>query len=364
MANGVFTITEVPTDGSPGERFEWTSDTRPPSGRSGGARACPIQPWPLGGKLRTVRTDYPGARRPSEQVLGPAKKPFKLSGQWDDRYNRFGEFAGGGFALAEMRRFEAMCERGNPCRFQYMSIARDGLIIDWDFPYKREWQIPYSFEVSVHDNPNAPSDVNRSPKTADSPSSSFDKTDVAVQTLLQAHNKIPAPLLAGSLADDVGANLTTLVGNRDALGATLDNRELAPPVKPIDSFTRLATQFRAVRSGAFVVVDGLAAVRSDLNLAVGTAISVLQFEDWSRSMRFMARIVIGAARAGDNASSQRSAPDAVRLYRPQAGESLYAIARKFYGNPTAWRLISERNSLHTFTLTGSEILIIPERGGV
>jgi hypothetical protein len=44
------------------------------------------------------------------------------------------------------------------------------------------------------------------------------------------------------------------------------------------------------------------------------------------------------------------------------GESLYAISRKFYGTPHAWRLIYDRNHLTSVTLTGDEILIIPERG--
>lgn len=364
MANGVFTIQEIPTDGSAGERFEWTADRRPVNGAKGGARACPIQPFPLGGKLRTVRTDYPGSRKPSEQVLGSSKKPFKLSGTWDDRYNRFGDFVGGGFAIAEMRRFEAMCERGNPCRFQYLSIVRDGLIIDWDFPYKREWQIPYSFEVSVHDDPSSPKDLDRSPSSLDSPSASFDKVDAAVQAMLEAHNTIPAPLLAGTLATDVESNLTTTTTARESLGATLDNRELTPPENPMDAFTRLATQFRAVRAGAFDALVTLATVRADVNLAVATAMGVLDFEDWSRSLRFMARIAMGQAHNGNLASTQRAQPDAKRLYRPNAGESLYQISRKFYGTPHAWRLIYERNSLSSFQLTGSETLIIPERGGV
>lgn len=132
----------------------------------------------------------------------------------------------------------------------------------------------------------------------------------------------------------------------------------------MDAFTRLATQFRAVRAGAFDARVTLATVRADVNLAVATAMGVLDFEDWSRSLRFMARIAMGQAHNGNLASTQRAQPDAKRLYRPNAGESLYQISRKFYGTPHAWRLIYERNSLSSFQLTGSETLIIPERGGV
>lgn len=359
---GAFTIQEIPTDGSPGERFVWTAGRSPAPGQMTGARACPIQPWPLGGKLRTVRTDYPGSRQPSEQVLGPMQKPFKLSGQWDDRYNRRGDFVNGGYAVAEMRRFEAMCERGNPCRFSYLSITRDGLIIDWDIPYKREWQIGYSFEVSVHDNPTSPKALDRSPTTTDSPAASFDKTDTAVQTVLEAHDTAPSSVMSGTTITDVETQLSAMTSARMALGQTLDNNTLDPPDQPIDAFTRLATQFRAVRGAAFAVLDEMATVRADLNLSTMTAMSVLNFESWSRELRYTSRIAMNEAQNGDDSATQRAAPDAIRLYRPLAGESLYTIARKFYGTPFAWRLIYGRNNLHSFTLAGTETLIIPERG--
>lgn len=358
MAVGTFVIQELPVDGSPGVRFEWTSDRKPPSGNEGGARACPIQPWPLGGKLRTVRTDYPGAQDPSEQILGSSQKPYKLSGQWDDRYN----FEG--YAVAEMNRFNAMCERGNPVRCQFLSITREGFIIDWDTPYKREWQIGYSFEMSVHRNPSAPHGLNRSPATTETPSTLYDKTDTSVQALLDAHNECPRSQLGGTLATDSDGDLNAIASASDGLGGTLDNRELQPPEKPIDAFTRLATQFRQVGKSASDLLLTLEVARSDVDLVTRTAMSVLSFESWSRSLRFQARILAGNARAGDDNCAARAAPDATRLYRPQQGESLYAIARKFYGTPNAWGLIYQRNSLQSFTLQGTEILVIPERGGV
>lgn len=362
MAIGVFTIQEIPTDGSAGERFVWTAGRTPATGQQGGARACPIQPWPLGGKLRTVRTDYPGSRQPSEQVLGPSQKPFKLSGKLDDRYNRYGNYADGGYAVGEMRRFEAMCKRGNPCRFSYLSITRDGLIIDWDFSYYRDWQIGYTFEVSVHDDPAQPQQLDRSPTTTDDPATSFNKTDTAGQTVLEAHNTAPSTLMTGTTITDVETQLTTMTTARMALGQTLDNNALSPSDQPIDAFTRLATQFRAVRTAAFNILDELSDVRADLNLSVLNAMSVLNFEDWSREMRYTTRILMNEAQSGDDSATQRATPDAMNLYRPMAGESLYQISRKFYGTPFAWRLIYERNNLGSFILLGTETLIIPQRG--
>ncbi len=357
MAVGLFTIQEQPPDGSPGQRFEWTSDTEPASGNTGGARACPVQPWTLTGQQRHVRTNYPGSRKPSVQILGPAKGPSTLSGRFDDRYN----FSG--YAIAEMRRFEEMCERGNPVLCQFLSITREGIIIDWKLDYRREWYIPYEFTLDVHDNPSQPNDLDRSPDSVDTPSSHFDNLDATIQAMLEIHDTVPASLMAGTLAADTTANLTSILTNRDSLGATLDNRELNPPENPVDAFTRLATQFRSARASVFNAVVGLAAARSNVDMAVQTAMGVLDFETWTRGIRFMGRIAIGRGFQGDRACTKRASPDAKRLYRPQAGESLYAISRKFYGTPFAWRLIYERNALTTWVLTGAEILVIPDRGG-
>ena len=356
MAVGTFIIQETPPDGSDGARFEWTSATES-SNANGGARACPVQPWTLAGHVRQVRTDYPGARKPSAQILGPSKDPSTLSGRFDDRYNF------DGYAVQEMKRFEKMIERGNPVTCQFLSIVREGIIVSYKFDYRREWWIGYEFTLDVHDDPSDPSEVDRSPDSVETPASHFDKLDAAIQAMIDVHNTAPATLMTGSLVNDTALMLTNAMTSRDQLGATLDNRELNPPENPVDAFTRLATQFRSARASVFNAVISLAAARSDAQLAVQTAMSVLSFEEWARGVRYMGRIAMGRGLDGDRACTKRATPDAKRLYRPHAGESLYLISRKFYGTPFAWRLIYERNALTTFTLTGREVLVIPERGG-
>ena len=74
------------------------------------------------------------------------------------------------------------------------------------------------------------------------------------------------------------------------------------------------------------------------------------------------RVLLGSSLAGAADMDERQSPHAERLYRPLAGESLYAISRKFYATPHAWHLIAQRNNLTVFEMTGEELLIIPERG--
>jgi hypothetical protein len=274
VAAGVFVIQE-----EDGERFEWTSDRRPPNGARGGARATPRGAWALELKQRIVRTDYPGSRTPSTQALGSAWEPFTINGRWDDRYNY------AGYALEEWRRMLGVVDRGRLCRFQFQQVVFEGQIEAVPVEYQRDWDIRYSLRVIVHQTPSL-FDPDRSPETALTPAQTFDDLDLAVQVALEEDKGAPRTLLVGTTAVDNESNLAQMASDRDALGSTLDGQELNPLEKPTDAFTRLATQFRQVRASAFNTIVDLAELRSDTELAVLTAIGVLDFETWTRGVRF------------------------------------------------------------------------------
>lgn len=343
MTAGVFTVQEIPAGGGTGERFEWTSDRR----------SIPKKAWEIGGRLRTVRTDYPGAENPSEQVLGPSFEPFTLEGRWDDRYNT------PGFAVAEMRRFEAMCRRGNPVWIQFQGQVFFGLVTEWVFPYSMDWRIGYRFTVSNHGRPDAISG-SRSPSTVPSTSQSFDEVDLETQALLAVQKASPAHAFKTPLKTDVDELLATMSQTRDALADTLDTRTGA--LKPIGDFKRMATQFRIMGGQAMSVTEALVAARSDTELGIRTALTVLDFESWSRTLRSRCRLLMGSANRAARHVEERDTPAAKGFYKPHRGESLYHVSRQVYGTPYAWRLIADANNLSTFQLDGTETLLIPERG--
>lgn len=365
MAAGVFTIIEIadtsdPTSIDTGETFSWVADPKPivafDGSRGGGAKACPIQPWGMPAEQRVKRTNYPNAVRPSAQILGPIHGQHSFSGRWDDRYN------GAGYAKFERDRFRAMCERGNFVRISYDAFVFDGIIIKWDTPVRRAWDISYQFTVDVYNTPQNV-DTTRVPPTPSDPISTLNNHDTAVQATLDADSVAPRNSLTKTTANDVSTALVGMVNAREQVALTIDQRDVRPPESPVDAFARIASQFRTARAAAYNLVLALGVVRSDVSLAHQTALSVLDFEDWSRSLRFAARTAMGTARVGADAAAERADPSAVKIYRPSQGEHLYAIARKFYGTPHAWRLVYDRNALTSITMTGSEVLIMPERGG-
>lgn len=360
IGRGIFQIQQIrrvgggPLEG--GQVFEWVAGDKAPDPSKGGARACPEKPWGFEIEHHTVRTNYPGATLPSVQRLGPRRGSTTLRGRFDDRYN----FRG--FAQREMRRLEKLVEDGAFVRISYGANVFEGTMDKAAFSVRRAWDIDYEITVDIHRRPDDGLSPTRSPAVARGPLRAFDDADLVTSAMLEAHDSAPRLALGtdiGRLADDA---LQSLMNARDQLAATLDGRELAAISQPVDVFRRLSTQFRGLASGAFGTFDALYEARSDLDVGARTAMSVIKFEDWSRSMRWSATLLMGSAFSASREVQEHTAPYAVAMYRPQAGESLYAISTRFFGTPNAWRAIADRNSLHVFTLTGDELLIIPERG--
>lgn len=353
MAAGIFTITELFPDGSQVRQFIWTADTSPPSGQ-GGARACPIKPWKLSGKQRKSRTDYAGSRRPTIQVLGPSHEPFTLSGTWDSRYNF------DGYARREMDRFEAMARRGNLCQFAYNDLVRVGIIDAWTCSFEIAWLIRYEFTV---DATHRPGEEAESPSDTPAPpiGRAVDNSEAFLAAMQEADKDRPHSI-NGILGDTVTADLANVSARLGDVQATLNANEISAVTdQVITPFKRLATQMRTLRGSTIKVVDDLADARQDTALATADAIAALDFEVWTRLLREHSRRITGENYTAATQVEERDTPQAQTIYRPQRGESLYRVALQFYGTPEAWRLIADRNNIHTLTLTGEEVLIIPER---
>lgn len=359
MAEGIFTIDEFMADGREIRRFTWTADTTPVNLSEGGAKACPLKGWAQPSKLRTKRTDYPGSDGdPSEQVLGFNHDPFTLRGRWDDRHN----FAG--YAIKELFRFEEMVARGRPVRIQYQSMTFIGLITNLVPDYRLEWYIRYEFTFSVHrrGDVSAAAGLKSTPSAVPPVASSVD--DIEAHALAMEELDVFRPaLLVGELGDTVSAGLADISSTLGQLQATLDQNQIDVIVDDtITPFRRIATQMRSVRGAALDNVANLSAVRADVDLAIKDANNMLSFEVWSRGLREVGRRLAGVSYQAALDVEERDTPAAETLYRPKAGESLYRIANRFYGNADAWRLIAERNNLRTITLDGTEVLVIPARG--
>lgn len=362
MANGTWVIQEMRqlgtgglTAADDGERFIWTADPIPPDPAKGGARAAPRDTWKFGTTVNTVETVYPGSRTKSEQIISPTPKPFTLNGVWNDRYN----FPG--YAVAEMKRFEAMVRRCRMVLIQFQQQAFYVLIKETEYDYKYDWRIGYQFSVSVHDRPEDFQVADRSPPSPRTPEQAYDEAAIVNDAIRAANKNAPASAMKSTALASVTDKLSNASATLNGISATIDSRKGA--LQPVGDFRRMASQFRILQGDCSGVLNSLVGVRSDIDLGIRTAISVLDFENWSRDVRAHCRLLAFGSQRSARDLEERQEPAGTSVYRPRKGESLYHVSRKVYGTPHGWRLIAERNNLHTLELDGTETLIIPERGG-
>jgi hypothetical protein len=345
------------------QRFEWSEQRQ----------SIPTRPWSWGVHQRTVRTDYPGADDPTEQVLGPNFTPFTVEGVWDDRYNpiqtgvefvdgeRTGFLDPGGYAVDEWRRFEAMVRRGNVVRITFEAVVIQGVITDFEVDYHHGNRIGYRFTFSPHHRqPGGFFAIRRSPRTVLNASQLRDEVSTELAEAFALHERAPSTMLVTSLFLDADALMTTWADDLAMIDTAIEQRRLTPEVEPTAALLRIASLFYGMSTTGQALLALLYQTDADEALTYESGDGALLYNLWARGVMYQARRVALVSRRAASELQQRAEPNAIALYRPQEGEHLYEIANRFYRTKSSWRHIAKRNGLVSFTLEGTELLIIPE----
>ena len=378
MADKIFTITELrkATSGRgmsayapTGVKFEWSAKTK----------NIPEGSWSIPVRQRTVREDYPGAEEPVEQVLGWNFEPFTLTGKWDDRY------MGPGEAKYQYDEFEKLVKRGNMVRFQFEGQSITGIIVNFIPGYRRADEITYSFEVSPHHRVLGET-VRRIPipRTSVDPKQAIGEALVRVQEMESAHrlagghvdtSGLPVADLGTATPDygdpspfdtsgDLFESFDDLLGS--LFGTVAEARlKLLDPVIEVrgdgeNSLLRAAYRFRTLKGYCEDAIEALNDASTTDNLAFESAIGILEYETWARTLAATARITRLEADRTEKALNARVEPKAIAIYRPTANENVYAVSNRFYGTPHEWRRILDRNNISSIQFAGTELLVIPE----
>lgn len=359
MAARTFTIVELVkqavqqpgiTDGagfaSSGVRFDW----------SAAEQSSPRGSWSFGIKLRTVRDDYPGADEPVEQVLGANFTPFTLEGIWDDRY------MGSGRAGSTWRSFEALAQRGNPCRFEMEDVSITGLITDVDFTWFRSFRIGYRFTVSPHYRLSG-GDARRNRQIMPAaavltPQDYSAQINALVTQAIAAHAKAPKAQLKPDVIGDFDVLVRRARAQAELIASMILLRAPTPGavLPPVKRFVQGFEGMQSVASN--LSTKSRSAVLSDL-IVGDDPIVQLALETWIKDLS--RRSILLAKASAEAASDLRQAAQlgALAFYLPHEGESLYGISTRFYGTPHEWRRIAERNGITSFVLDGTKQLAIP-----
>lgn len=364
------------------EVFEWTLE----------GRSLPKGSWNFGGQLRTSRTDYPGGDRPTEQVLGTNFTPFTVEGRWQNKFNRITTEGLGDFAEAEMARFETMCRRGNLVEVTFENVQFTGLITNWTFDYKRRYDIGYSFTMSPHTKAGhtgirqlaqASSETSRPPSqlVAESRKQMQDKLqDINEQGLFVATKRdlsnpaelseaqlkqtfsqkgrfaaVPVDILRDSLDETV-----SIAEGIEELADVVNQRVLALEADTALGLSAAVTRTNIMINRAYGLATAAGGLKASADLLYRNPINELDFEVWNKGQGSFGRESVYSTNVLREELERRRKPDAIALYRPFEGETLYSISNRFYGNFRSWRLIFDRNDLTNTTMTGDELLVIPQ----
>ena len=396
-----FTITEKPELGGFTPRsgkpaiFQWTA----------GNRNMPQNSWEFGGRLRTNRIDYPGADRPTEQVLGANYTPFTLVGRWSNKFNQTVPLEQrqnnvGNYAEEEMTKFENMCRRGNIVEIEFQGIKIQGLITEWKFTYRRRWDIGYSFTVSPHRRPDR-SEIENATQNREvvrSPKELSDEVNNNVKEYLKEHqtagqlNSSDTSAIFGKQSEDIKGTIVltdeeakNVFGRQPrfnavpfevlqtaneqisevskeavALGDIVDQRVLALEAETALSLSAAIGRTDLVIQKAYNMTTVAGPLKSAATLLYRNPIDDLNFDIWNKGRGVFGRKMVVSTNETRTELLRRQKPDAIALYRPFEGETLYSIAQRFYQDFQSWRLIYERNGLDYTTMKGDELLIIPE----
>lgn len=350
----ICTIKEILPGGDYGAIFVWTSGDYPATGQAGGARAAWVQPWGTGIKMRNVRTDFPGTKYPSRQILGSSRKPFTINGKFDDRYNTTG------FAVEEMRRLEELVSRGNLVEISHGFQIYVGLITDADFQYRRDWDISYSLQVDLDKRLDEARDNNASPFTVEKPGQSMDDMSVLSDSIAEQHMKRPPGIIGGpdGVITVVNQGLQTLSDDLEKFQGSVNSA--TGRKSGLGQFQQMSIKAQNIQGDCAGVAGAFLTAKSSTETGIRTAKNVLKFDTWCKTMGFLARLTMGRAGQAHRGLAERQTPATKRLYRPRRGQSVYEVSRECYGTPFAWRSIARANHFAGLAFDGTEILIIPE----
>jgi hypothetical protein len=271
-----------------------------------------------------------------------------------------------GYAMQTRAAFEALCQRGNivqiTLRNDQGTIEIQGLLSNWEFDYKNRGDIGYNFTFSPHQRPNEIGLLQPVvPGTNKDAATLADEIELEILAdLVILNDARPNAKTAGDLSQTTTARVEAMSAAGSTLSDVVNNRVLATDTDTKISLRGAIAAATTIISTGQVLTNQMGQVRSDTDLMYQDALGILNFETWARGLSAQARLAIFRSNDARRQLDEQQAPDAIALYKPYEGESLYRVSERFYGTPHNWDLIKQRNGLPSSKLSGNEVLIIPE----
>jgi len=323
---------------------------------SGARLETPEAPVEVGGKLRQVRTLYPGAAEASVQTLGPEENDIVLTGQWKDRH-----IGTSGAAMSLMSDIEWLRHQGKPLMLHFEGIERRVLLTEAVFGIHSEGRIDYRIILQVL----APDMTTTPPVLPVRPEEKLeweqalafwasyrDELDSDVALGLQEHSD--GLELVDALNDAAGY----VQGKLDDIEGSIDT-VLAAGESVATAAGRIVSAISGIRSRVNRTVNRIDRLGASFTGVTDDAIGVFDFRAWRSSVRHEARSTQAALTPVEQHYGAVAEPEPQAVVIARDGDTLQRFSVRYFGTADRWRDIADANDLETTTLVAGQELILP-----
>lgn len=315
----------------------------------------PFQPFNFGGEQKAVKNYYPGNSEPSVQILGPQEKDLVIKGRFKDKKYKSPEARGVAFELQQQ--IDAIRIRGNLLELTMGEWQRYGFLVDTDFSLKTKADIDYQLTFMIIGF-NPPLRCQQVTAQKEVPFEINKELISRIAEFQSEINNVP-PTIPQSIGDvirdavsDVSAVLNSVTDFVDGvLGTVEDVGQAINRAQGVVKFAQLEVLRFKNRVGAI----GLTANNFDVgNQGYNNINRAFMAGAVSSSFDLMAFLASLRERL-----AQLIASSPLARVRIKEGDSLQALASKYYNNPQEWERIYDHNDLDTTDLEAGAILEIP-----
>lgn len=315
----------------------------------------PFQPFNFGGEQKVVKNYYPGNSEPTAQVLGPQEKDVVIKGRFKDKKYKTPEARGVAYELQQQ--IDAIRIRGNLVEITMGEWQRYGFLIDTDWNLKTKADIDYQLTFTIIGF-NPPLRCQQVQGQKEVPFE-INKELISRLAEFQAEiNNVPetVPQSIGDIIREAVSDVSNVISSvtgfiDDVLGTVEDVTQAIDRAQGVVKFAQLEVLRFKNRVGAIGLTSNSFDVGNqgfnNTNRAYITGAVSSSFD----LMAFLAEL--------RDRLAQLIATSPLARVRVKSGDSLQAMASKFYNDPGEWERIYDHNGLTTTDLEIGVVLEIP-----
>lgn len=319
----------------------------------------PHIPFVFGGELAITKDYYPGSSEPTIQVLGSRESDIVINGRLKVKHFKPGDRAEALRAVPEeiQQSLENFRIRGNILRFKLGEFVRYGFLVNTSFSMKTRADIDYALTLAIIGNTEPVGcRVLNAPRTIP-----FDINQKLIDevTAFNSEFSVIPESMPKSLADIINDGISDVAGAINNVTSFIDGflNEVDDLRAAVSRGLGLIKHSRN-RITAYQRRIGALSPVGQVSLVTGISSGYSNASYLTQSLSSTFSLLAFLAQLQSQLEKIRETEPLAR-HRVQSGDSLQALAVKFYNDSDQWKTIYDHNLLTDTELTVGAILEIP-----